>query len=903
MFFREVRYVLGATLALLCIMLCQAGADALQGIEIVTPRPANTFISDEAVEFLIRCDRPLQSASWTITDHAGAHVASGTLTLGGPTPATLRVYERPGPGYYALTLKLESGEVADAVFCVLPPPDEGRGDGRIFGLGYVPRDEAQWQIIAQMGGRHVRAEFPWPEVEREPGVYRLDWVNGIATAAQERGIQLTVLTGHTPRHYGQMPIDAEGRVATAWFKWQPERTIEWYRFIDTMARTLLGRGLEADAAHPTDTLPRGRRPLVIAWEVWSEADQNFYYGDWDRYLDMLRIAYGAIRSRERVPVVYGSCGHMTQMNYTLGQGCGNYFDMVAYHPHGSDPDYELMHWFRNMPQALIARGAPRDTAFSECDFHAADSEHEAGFILRLYATLRAWRQPLYVRSGCTGGVFSTQHCSYGLVWQEGDRYVPRPAYVGFAVARWLLESARYVGPLDAPEGVRVELFMRGGVPMVVAWSDAGPHQVSMELSGGAQLIDCLGGSHALRGATATIHVSEDTVAVVGVSRSYVRKATMAAIERTLTTELGHESPFNSSYVDPLEADCAACVSPDFADRVRSAVDQACATWESLPPHGPAALFAAQRVVGEGMVQAAKNAHADGELTRLHTNTIWRLAQLVEDLGGIADGVGERWRRMNNVSPGDLTKIRDRARDARRRVAQARGDAECPFADRLLDRALHQLDLVSIGGGHERGAWWAATLQVRAAHALTAVEEPELRRAFVVAVFPTAEAVTKGKLLPPNSEHTLLERVYNFLPQPLSGTLHVEVPDEWSCAGSEASFWAPAGGPSEAVAVPYCVPENPTPWVQKTVIRPWANFDVDVPEPLDTNEMLYVAGQASAGRPLMPMCYRVFVGAYPSQAAPASPDMCIAWPVRPTAATETIIPALGDLASATRWGRH
>lgn len=861
--------------------------------QILTARPASSFIRGDALEFVVHCGRPRQSVPWTVTDHTGARRAAGTIVVDATRPATLRVRERLGLGYYTLALTLAGGTVVEMPFCVLPRPDEDRGDGGVFGLGYVPRNETEWAMLAQMGGRHIRAEFPWPEVEWEAGVYRLAWVNGIADAARRHGLQLTVLTGHTPRHYGQQPIDAYDQVARQWYKWEPRSTVEWYNFIEAMSGALLSKRLEPGAPQPGDTLPRSGRRLVRAWEIWSEADQNFYWGDWDRYLDMLRIAYGSIRSRENVPVVYGSCGHMTQMNYTNSQGCGNFFDMVAYHPHGSDPDYELMHWFRNMPQAMLARGAMRDTAFSECDFHAADSAHEAGFVVRLAATLRAWRQPLYVRSGCTGGVISDARCRYALVWKENGRYVPRPAYMAFALARYLLEAAQYVGPVPAPEGVRLELFLRAGVPMLVAWTDGPAQSLPVQLGGGATLVDCLGGTTSLRGPSATIEVSPDTVVVLGAAHSYVVRAANAATARWLTTELGHDSPHNSPYVDTLEQDAAACVDPRFGQRLRTAVDDAGRTWLRYPPQGTAAFFAAQRVAGDAMLQATRQVQADGRAGRLPLNTIWRLAQVVEDLGAIADGVGARWPRMHNVTPADLEKTRAQIRKTRERVATASGGGQCPFADRLLDRAERQLEIVTAGGGHQRGAWWAATLQARAAHALTAVEPPELLRAVLVAEFPTSAPMFKGKLVSPGSDHQLVARVYNFLPHPLAGRLRFELPEDWACSVSPPAFAAPAGSASAPASVSYQVPEQPTPWVQKIVFRPGSDFAVDLPPPLATNETVRVTADRGAARAAMAMTYRAFVGSYPSRAAAAEPQLRPAIPSASSTEPSFVVPALGQ----------
>ena len=252
---------------------------------------------------------------------------------------------------------------------MLPHPDDARGDGGLFGIGGTYTADWFWDAAWQMGARHCRTEFAWTSVEQEKGQYNLEWVSAVAAQARERGMQLTVLTGHTPRHYSIKPIDAQGRVDSAHYTWQPAGTLEWYHFVDAMAKTLVPQRLGVESGHPSDTLARRGLPLVRAWEVWSEADQNFYYGSWNRYLDMLRIAYCTVKRQGRVPVIYGSCGHMTEMKRTIRAGCADHLDRIAYHPYHEDPQWMMMHWYRNMPQALAEVGMLRDTALTECGFH------------------------------------------------------------------------------------------------------------------------------------------------------------------------------------------------------------------------------------------------------------------------------------------------------------------------------------------------------------------------------------------------------------------------------------------------------------------------------------------------------------------------------------------------------
>ncbi|MFW6437759.1 MAG: hypothetical protein ACOCZ7_01990, partial [Armatimonadota bacterium] len=794
---------------------------------------------------------------------------------------TLRITPQPGVGYYTLALQWESGERHEKVFCVLPHPDSARGDGGLFGIGGSSTHDWFWDALWQMGARHCRTEFAWTSVETEKGRYNLDWVRTVAEQAQRHNMQMTVLTGHTAYHYGVRPLDAEGRVADKAYTWQPEGTIEWYNFIDAMAKTLVPRRLPTQPAEPTDTIARTGRPLVRAWEVWSEADQNFYYGSWNRYMDMLRIAYCTVKRQGRVPIVYGSCGHMTEMKYTIQSGVADYLDRIAYHPYHEDPQWMMMHWYRNMPQALAEVGMLRDTALTECGFHPPDGgATEEGFMPRVYATLKSLDEDLFVRAQCLGGVFPGRDTPNALAVQVDGELVPRPAYVAFAVTRWLLESAQYVGPLDAPEGARMELFVRQGSPMVVGWTTEGTRRVRLEISPSGRMMDALGKVTPLSGPTASVDLTPNAVAILDVSFDEFARAASAGLEMLLTTELGHECPTESRWLQSLEDDLEACVGAGAAGQLRRSVDDACDCVLRRAPHGPAAFYETQRLVGDLMLQVAAVARDRKSLEPIHTNTIWRLARMAERLGGIADGLGARWRRMHMVSNDDVQKINSQISHTRSRVLATTRGRECPFADRLLDRALDSLDEVRRGGGHARGAWWAATVNARVAHSLTAVEKPVMRRVFVTADFTSADIITKGVLLRPMPEHTLQARVYNFMPEDVTGRVSATLPVEWGEERPDGTFTAPAAGVSEPFDLEFSVPDEPRPWVRRDLGRfEWRDIKVDAPPTAQLRQLVNLSGEMSLG-PLEPLIYRVFIGAYPSADEPAPDTHMSILPIRP-----------------------
>ncbi|MGI5819720.1 MAG: hypothetical protein ACOX9R_16680 [Armatimonadota bacterium] len=854
---------------------------------IRTARPAASFLVGEPVEFTIISDLPAQRVAWSVTDYYGEECARGVMRAGAGS-TTLRVTPRPGVGYYTLALQYESGDGHEKVFCVLPHPDEDRGDGGLFGLGITTTSEMLWDAAWQIGARHFRAELPWTEVERVQGEHDLERVRRVAELARERDMQLTVLTGHTPRHYGVRPVDAQGRVAEAWHTWQPEGTVEWYEYIDAMARTLAPLRLSPERARGSDSLSRSGRPLVLAWEVWSEADQNFYYGSWNRYLDMLRITHNTVRRRARIPIVYGSTGHMTELQWTLLAGCGEYFDRVAFHPYHEDPGWMMMHWYRNMPQKLVVWGAMRETALTECGFHSPEAGGEAGFMPRVYATLKAFGEDLFIRSSCLGAVFTPNRRDYSLAHMVDGELEPLPAYVAFAVTRWLLESAAYVGPLEAPEGAQMELFLRRGTPMVIGWTTGGARAVEVDVASGAVMMDALGKRTSLAGPSARIELSTDAVAILGVSWETFAEAVKAGLELALATELGHVSPFDSPWIDPLEVDLARCVDPGFPDELREALASACDRALSRPPHGPAAFFEVQRLVGDAMLQVVAQARERDELTRAHSNTLWRLVRLTEALGRVADSLGERWPRMNNVTSEDMQRTLEMISQNRSRVAASTGGAESPLAHRLQDRALDGLDRVRQGGGHARGRWWAATLTARVAHALTAIEPARMRAVFVTGEFPTADAITKGVLLRPGSGHRVEARVFNFLPEGLSGRVQAGMPDGWGGMAPGGPFIAPAGGPSEPVELTFSVPGRPTPWVERELPRvEWHPMSVDAPPTAELSAELALSGQGGSAGPAE-MTYRVYVGAYPSETQRAADPVVSIHPINPPRGDDVLV---------------
>ena len=135
MLFHEVRIWTHAGLAALLGVICCSLA--YPACEIRTQRVASSFLSTEAVQFSVTSDLPSQRLAWSVTDYYGEQRANSVIQAGeGST--NLTVTPHPGVGYYTLSLQYESGAECEKVFCVLPHPDDARGDGGLFGIGGAP---------------------------------------------------------------------------------------------------------------------------------------------------------------------------------------------------------------------------------------------------------------------------------------------------------------------------------------------------------------------------------------------------------------------------------------------------------------------------------------------------------------------------------------------------------------------------------------------------------------------------------------------------------------------------------------------------------------------------------------------------------------------------------------------
>jgi len=342
-------------------------------LSISTARLARTFYPGDTIALNVTSQGPVQTVHCLVRDFEGRVVWENSLKMGGGASLVIAPAADLPYGIYYLTFTCDDGQQVEDAFCLIPRPDATLDMDRLFGWHYGGDDEAVWRLLAQVGCRLIRGDISWVDINRREDQWDLVKARRRGELAAKYGIQYIPIIGYTPAYQGIKPLNASGRSAIASHTWAPRSATLWQHYVHITAECLNNYHtqwpapavLPDVAADEVVTLP-----AVRAWEIWNEADQNFYYGPWGRYLDLLRIAYNEIHALQpRTQVIYGgSCGHWTELGMTYHMGGQYYFDLLNLHV-GSDFDDALERYYYGAPQIGYGYGLYHESAFTECYLH------------------------------------------------------------------------------------------------------------------------------------------------------------------------------------------------------------------------------------------------------------------------------------------------------------------------------------------------------------------------------------------------------------------------------------------------------------------------------------------------------------------------------------------------------
>jgi polysaccharide biosynthesis protein PslG len=359
----------------------------------------------------------------------------------------------------------------------LPAPVVPEGFG--VSIHFTDPQPGEMEMIAWLGVRWLRTDFPWEHIERRRGEYDFAPYERLAAAAQKHGLRIVFILDYSNKLYdrGLAPHTAEGRRAFA-------------RFAAAGVRRLRGRG--------------------ILWQMWNEPNLVEYWTPRRSPRDYVKLAREVARAiAEAAPgeTLVGPSlykfhlpEHVRFMEGCFKEGLLEVVQGVTVHPYRFEGPEGVASDYRRLRQ-LIARYAPKGRTIpilnEEWGYSAAWPGHSAetqGRILpRLWLTNLLADVPLSLwYDWRDDGVDSknAEH-NFGLTRHayraNRDRvYEPKPAYLaaqtlisqlrGFRLSKRLAVG----GPHDY-----VLLFSRGDEVRVVAWSTAkGPGLVTIPCAAG-----------------------------------------------------------------------------------------------------------------------------------------------------------------------------------------------------------------------------------------------------------------------------------------------------------------------------------------------------------------------------------------------------------------------------------
>jgi len=864
-------------------------AAAAETCDVKIPRQTRTYFTDEKVQMTLSLPEPRRQVSLRITDYYGQLCWRGAVAVGGQQPVALTVPFPLGPGYFRLELSWNAGSQQE-VFCVLPRPYEDPGDYGIFGL--CPSDgatEVNLEYASQMGVRLLRQTVPWPPVEPTRGVWRMELLENWYDLASRYGIQMMLILGYTPAFLAEKPLNTFDDVwaNSAVFTWHPREPDEYWRYLDKVTGFAQGKTVRwPSAAVMPATGGLRPTPQSLPWaqsfEMWNEADICFYMGDWNRYLDLLRMSWAS--ARQRLPgslMVYGgSTGNFTAMGMTAS-GAGKYcFDMGALHT-GGDVEDCLRVWYSGAQQIPWCIGAPRETYHTECyaqgrrgtvDYRAY--RETPGELQRCYISLKAWREPAFFRSGCLGGFIGTKNDwapGTAMVWSENGQLTPTPLYAAFAAARKLLSDAVEVGPVNLGDKVSAHLFLKHGTPMLAAWSDDGA-MAAIRVQRDVKRIDPFGKE--TRGSGQSMYLARlgiEPLVLLGVDGAkYLPEALRRRFDLLTLTPYGTLQTNPACfvwYVHPMQQDLGDLLGSSAYTRLDSALRQAERALADNPARAADTLLAAQEVCWQTTQSLLYKCLVGQEIPVKTANNLWRLARLEEWLGEIADELSPPGPGVRAPRRGEVLWLNAWVEGVREGMATRHGDAQLPVAEHLLDRCRWQL--WRLNQYQRQGTYNAILHKGYSAVRLNFIEQGVVLRAVPVVDFITGRSFRKARLFEPARKHTLAVSLYNYFDHAISGTLRLKLPAAWEPAETTFRFTAEPGAPAPPTLVEVTLADSPTPWVRTTTFTMDGLLNVSLPASLADNPVVEVSGTLDTGEPLCPMTYFVNVGRWLDEASTAS----------------------------------
>jgi hypothetical protein len=449
----------------------------------------NVFSEGQTPSFTLLASA--RTAHWRALDYFGHEAASGDITLAGGTAAFHP--QIPALGYFKLQLSFQGGsdreaETALAILPLASPPSKNSPFGVVTHFAKAwPTDIIP--LIGKAGIGKVRDEQPWRKIEKQPGQYQFPpLLSGyMGELAAQKIDPLIVLAFSNPLYDNdKTPFTEQGRAGYA-------------AYAGAVARRYRGQ--------------------LSALEVWNEYNGSFCDGPCriDRpaaYSAMLKEAYKSLKAANPSATVAGGAGVPIPLDYFDGlfqHGALDAMDAIVIHPYRKAPEgvEEKIDALRQMMQRYGTVKPIWATEYGDTADMRNGRDNMARYLVRMSTLLlAAGTERIYwylLRD-------YQEFTGMGLLLSDTDpagRYVPAPAYAAYAVLIKQLDGAQFVRREPGDPDARVYLFSKGGSPVRVAWSAAGPLTYAMPGTGPVEERDLMGNARLLQPQNGKVQVTLD----------------------------------------------------------------------------------------------------------------------------------------------------------------------------------------------------------------------------------------------------------------------------------------------------------------------------------------------------------------------------------------------------------
>jgi hypothetical protein len=528
----------------------QTSADVyLDDVIVTAPQPAleiqpttlgNVFVGGEQPQLNVVTSGA--NVEWTAHDFWGGTATTGSAPADSEGVVTIRpaLTKR---GYYTLDLTAKAADgstvgTAKTSLALLEPFDVKSFADSPFGIGthFTGYSSELIPLLAKAGIKNVRNDLGWGGIETTKGSYDFGTYDPVMSALDTAGVNVFPIVDYTNRFYDNdaTPYTDAGREGFANYA---AATLQHYN-----------AQLNEVEVYNEFNIPgfgdRGDGP--------ADAKAEYYY-------PLLKATHDKLKAVDPDVDVIGpaSAGVPLEWLETLFQlGAMPYLDKVSIHPYqyptppesvvnNLDAVGNLVKEYNNgqaKPLWITEQGWPTHNGAT-----GVSEQTQAAYLVRAYAMAlsRGIEKFFWYDFMNDGTDPAYNENNFGIIRNDHDamgRWVPKPAYVAYAVMARQLTGAAFQRQEDLGDGVSSMVFGKGNKAIRVLWSTQ-PTTVDVRTDRAITVSDLTGDQKSYSpgpGGTVALSVSGDPVYVVSDSAARLERASKFDLEPAGDTFVGDQ---------------------------------------------------------------------------------------------------------------------------------------------------------------------------------------------------------------------------------------------------------------------------------------------------------------------------------------------------------------------------